>query len=376
MMQKKLILLIPDVAGWILGTWSKKIDEYNRDKYRFIIFPSMEIDERKTLFYELLEKADVVHCLGQSVFSHVRKIIAAAPLKTLPKIISSVYHVVEDSLIQENLTADRIMVMCRKYYDYLLGKGVSREKLFMIHIGVDTDFFRPMDKRQARRDLGLPGEMFAIGYSGKFSKEPGNRKGTDFLLKILSSFASDRYKDLRLIISGPKWQDYVCNGGFPPEKIIFMEYLPPEKMNRYYNALDVLLVTSRIEGGPAPLFEAMSCGISVVSTPVGMVPDYVRDQQNGYLIDFDDAEKARGLLEQLYDNRKRVDETGREARKTVEDHLTWEKTVSGMKGLYDFPENEGVKDSVLSDPELQKLNRELIEKDDAKWMKILYGDQK
>ena len=51
-----------------------------------------------------------------------------------------------------------------------------------------------------------------------------------------------------------------------------------------YRAMDVFALSSLWEGGPITLIEAMASGLPVVATPVGIVPEVVRDGVNGFLV--------------------------------------------------------------------------------------------
>ena len=59
---------------------------------------------------------------------------------------------------------------------------------------------------------------------------------------------------------------------------------------RYYQALDLYLITSRSEGGPLALLEAFASGVPVVSTRVGMSADIIRHGENGMLAEIGDDE--------------------------------------------------------------------------------------
>jgi glycosyltransferase involved in cell wall biosynthesis len=82
---------------------------------------------------------------------------------------------------------------------------------------------------------------------------------------------------------------------------------------RAYSRARVVVCASTAEGGPRVAVEAMACGVPVVSTPVGVMPDLVRDGENGFLFAWDAAELARKLERLLADEelRARVGEAGR-----------------------------------------------------------------
>ncbi|KKN06555.1 hypothetical protein LCGC14_1076100 [marine sediment metagenome] len=58
-----------------------------------------------------------------------------------------------------------------------------------------------------------------------------------------------------------------------------------------YNTLDLYIITSRVEGGPKALLEAMAVGVPIVSTKIGMVPEIIKHGINGFVADIDDIDQ-------------------------------------------------------------------------------------
>ncbi len=69
-----------------------------------------------------------------------------------------------------------------------------------------------------------------------------------------------------------------------------------DRIGRLYQALDAYVVSSRQEGGPKGLFEAMASGVPVVTTRVGQAMDLVRHGENAWLVDVGDVEGLAGRL--------------------------------------------------------------------------------
>jgi glycosyltransferase involved in cell wall biosynthesis len=61
--------------------------------------------------------------------------------------------------------------------------------------------------------------------------------------------------------------------------------LNPQEMTAWYNSGTILVCASRTEGTPNVALEAAACGCVIVSTPVGNMPELVRSNQNGYLVE-------------------------------------------------------------------------------------------
>jgi hypothetical protein len=79
-------------------------------------------------------------------------------------------------------------------------------------------------------------------------------------------------------------------------------------MPDYYNSIDVLLCASAMEGTPNPVLEAMACGVPVISTDVGVVPEVLGPLQSDFIVPRDPGAMAaairrlhldRGLLQKL-----------------------------------------------------------------------------
>ena len=78
-----------------------------------------------------------------------------------------------------------------------------------------------------------------------------------------------------------------------------------EDVVKYYCALDLYLITSREEGGPKSLLEAMACNIPVITTPVGQAIDLIEDNVNGIKVkDFEAEEIASRIINLLNDSKK------------------------------------------------------------------------
>ena len=95
-----------------------------------------------------------------------------------------------------------------------------------------------------------------------------------------------------------------------------------------YQALDTYWVTSRIEGGPVPLLEAMACGACCVSTPVGVVPETLVDGDNGFIVGFDDVDAFVVRTKRLVTDpefRRRMSDAG---RRTIVDKIQWKDAAS------------------------------------------------
>ncbi len=91
----------------------------------------------------------------------------------------------------------------------------------------------------------------------------------------------------------------------------------PEDLTHLYNQTLILVCASTSEGGPRVTVEAMACGIPVISTPVGIMPDIIKDGQNGFLFAWNVYDLAAKIIVLLENKRLRA-EIGEAGRQTVQ----------------------------------------------------------
>jgi glycosyltransferase involved in cell wall biosynthesis len=159
-------------------------------------------------------------------------------------------------------------------------------------IAPDTFHPLPGDERLAiRRNLGLDERDFVVGNFHRDSLErdlsvPKAQKGPDLFVSVVEE-ARKRVPSLKVLLAGPRrhWLrselsrrkiPYIFCGKVLEGDDFFQNRLPRRELNRLYAALDCVLISSRWEGGPYAVLEALFSGRPVVSTPVGMAADLLK----------------------------------------------------------------------------------------------------
>lgn len=198
----------------------------------------------------------------------------------------------------------RVQVTHAEMEDLVLSTGIAPEKVARIRIGVDFAAFpaqTPEARSAARAALELPGSAFVVGTFQKDGtgwgdgRQPKSIKGPDVLLAALE-IVRRSVPELHVLLSGPA-REYVRSGlerlGIPYRHRQVPRY---REIAQLYAALDAYVVPSRQEGGPKGVLEAMASAVPVVTTRVGQAAELVRDGENGWLVEVDDAQAlAAGL---------------------------------------------------------------------------------
>jgi len=154
----------------------------------------------------------------------------------------------------------------------------------------------PLGPETARRVLGIPRDAFAIGWVGRVSYE----KGPDILLEALRHAGDVPLTvsvvgggDMRVALEAKahglglagrmRWHGAVPDAG------------------RLFPAFDVCVLSSRTEGTPMVLFEAMAAGVPIVATRVGGVPDVVSTTEAALVTPEDPVALATAIRGVYYD---------------------------------------------------------------------------
>jgi glycosyltransferase involved in cell wall biosynthesis len=221
-------------------------------------------------------------------------------------------------------------------------EGLGARRTVVVPNGVDVGLFKPGNKRRLRKKLGLLGEdLIVISHSRLTPKN-----GLDVLIKAValikrkakSEKRKSTIQNLKLLVIGEGHQRGELEGlirklGVESDVVLLGER-GHEEIPEYLAMADVFCRPARDEGFGISFIEAMACGLPVVGTKVGGIPEVVDDERTGFLAEKEDVEGvAEVLLELLEDGGLRV-KMGGEGRKVVEERFAWEKVMKQMEEVY------------------------------------------
>jgi glycosyltransferase involved in cell wall biosynthesis len=177
--------------------------------------------------------------------------------------------------------AGGIVSVSRALGQAMTNLGVAPERISVIPTGVDHQIFRPRDRVESRRLLGLPeGPMVLV--ASRLSAE----KGLLDLLHATESVVKEAPFLLVLVGEGAQRQrleDEVKQRGLAAH-VRFEGFQDESRMPLYYSAADLTCLPSHREGWPDAIMESLACGCPVVATNVGGVPDMLALANGGSLV--------------------------------------------------------------------------------------------
>jgi len=200
--------------------------------------------------------------------------------------------------------------------------GVPLGKLSVVYNGIDRDVFRPLAGVRKKR-----GKIIFVG-----NIEDG-KKGFVYLLKAMP------YIDRRVTLT-------VVDGGAPHRKVTdrlmsklglegrvaFTGKASLKELVRHYSESEIAVVPSVYEGFGLPAAEAMSCGVPVIASDGGALPEVVGDA--GIIVPARDHGAISDAVNGLFANRKLLKKFGDAGIERVANRFNWEKAVTEIINVY------------------------------------------
>jgi|LSQX01.3.fsa_nt_gb glycosyltransferase involved in cell wall biosynthesis len=200
-------------------------------------------------------------------------------------------------------------------------KAVTGKDSIVVPNFIDLNQIKTRPRNQGNKGIK------SIIYVGHIIKT----KGCDSIIEAAKRMPHITYKLVGYICNDYKNMNY-------PSNVIFLGEVSRENVFEEMQNSDILLFPSHTEGFPNVILEAMACGLPIIATPVGAIPDIIEDK-GGVLVDIGDVDgivKAVQMLENL-DVRNRMSDWN---RKKIKSSYTIDKVINTITNLY---EEEGLR---------------------------------
>jgi glycosyltransferase involved in cell wall biosynthesis len=231
--------------------------------------------------------------------------------------------------------AEVIISPSRFYIDESKFLRKYKDKIVVIPNGIDLNNFRTsLSKIESRKKLGLDINKKIILFCGFLSPH----KGPDIAIKAFSEIFS-KIKNTELIFLGDgimknellrmaKKLDLVKN-------IRFIGFIGDIKTKvDYFNSADIFILPSLSECFPIVNLEAMACGIPIVASKIGGVPDAVKEGENGLLVLPMNKNTLSDAIIYLLEKEEIREKFGKNGLEKIKDY-SWERIAEKTEKVYE-----------------------------------------
>lgn len=201
----------------------------------------------------------------------------------------------------------------------------------VIPYGIDLSRYHPGDRAAARAALGLPAEARLLLFTAHAARRnPWKDYAT--LRAALERLAAQPGPPLLLVALGE---------AAPPERFGRAEVrgVPfindPARVASYYQAADLYLHAARADTFPNTVLEALACGVPVVASAVGGIPEQVEAGVTGYLVPAADPEQLAARTQALLEDDALRTRMGRAAAETAQRRFALDRFVDDILSWYE-----------------------------------------
>lgn len=223
-----------------------------------------------------------------------------------------------------------ITVSENSFKDIAADHEVDPSRMHIVPVGVDPDLFLP-----------VPGIERAKGMLITTASADVAMKGLRYLLEAVAKLRTERPEVTLTVIGRPKEGGEsartIADLGLD-DAVTFVSGVPDERIVELYSEAEGAVVPSLYEGFSLPAIEAMSCGIPLVATTGGAIPEVVgADGDTAFAVPPGDSEALAAKLAWVLDHPAEAAEVGARGRQRVIDHWSWrhtaERTVDEYRAL-------------------------------------------
>lgn len=302
--EKPKIALIIDSESWAFANISNQLVRHLRNNFDFRIIPAEIIDNINQVLIMTADCAvthffwrDFLRLVTQKPAHDYTLGLGFTPTRTF--LDQYVRNRVITTSIYDHLFLTEPEIKAREmlFNEFVSGYTVSSQRLMGIYKNIET-YPDPTQLAEDGVDLSLfrssnierldtmGQRTMIIGWAGnsKWADEQGEDfKGLHTILKPAVNQLQAEGLNIRLELADRQQQ-----------------HIRHENMPRYYAELDLYVCPSKIEGTPNPVLESMACGVPVISTNVGVVPQAFDGDPFGMILPERSVEALKHHIRQYY----------------------------------------------------------------------------
>jgi glycosyltransferase involved in cell wall biosynthesis len=180
-----------------------------------------------------------------------------------------------------------------------------------------------------------------VGYIGRFSEEKGI---LNFINAIELLYSKENNITIFIGGDGPLKREVskFCEEKKLSDRIIFSGWISHDNLPNYLNELKLLVVPSYSEGIPNIILEGMACGTPILATPVGAIPDIIKDSKTGFIMEDNSPECiVKNIIRAL--NQPELEQIINNAHEYVQNEFNFDNAMEKWKDIIIQIENKSKK---------------------------------
>jgi glycosyltransferase involved in cell wall biosynthesis len=240
-----------------------------------------------------------------------------------PSGIEKIIPYIQEAILRISYRAtDYILCESPRIIEY---GGVTRfrKKIRFYKHFVETDRFVPIKSPSERENI--------VGYAGRLTR----KKGIINLIKA-ASLCRPR-QDVKFVVIGDgELKDEILHeikAQRLNDRVKMIGWVPDEDFPLYLAKMKIFVLPSYEEGIPITLLEAMACGSIVLATPVGGIPDIIKDGETGFILRDNKPETIAEIIIKIL-NYANLDQIAKNARLFVEKEYSFKAVVDQWKRIF------------------------------------------
>ncbi|MBN19429.1 MAG: hypothetical protein CL758_08160 [Chloroflexi bacterium] len=258
--------------------------------------------------------------------------LSAIKLKASPSIVEHQQrYKVEKNTMNK---VDSIIVSTQSELDDIVDLyNIPDKKIQVIPPGVDLELFKPLNKIESKKKLGLNNRNIIL-YVGRIDPIKGLYTLLDSVFNI-----NTKYDPKLILIGGDlnKSQDLIELKNYTFKKgksdvVDFVGLIDQSDLPIYYNAAEVFLLTSFYESFGLSVLESLACGTPAIVSNVGGLSELIDNGTNGYLVSENNARSFTNHIEAFFEN-ERMKNSSINIRLKAESYQ-WSKSAKNMSNIY------------------------------------------
>ena len=284
-------------------------------------YPARWLQARRKLPYGVVLHGTELLLLEHKVANPLRRWAAARLLADADVLVAN-----------SGWTADRARALLER-----LGRSDALGRVQVVPLGTEPRVFRPgIDPRPARARYGLEGGPWLLTVS-----RLEWHKGIDTVIRALPQVLA-RHPGARYAVAGtgPRLAglEQLARDAGVAHAVRFLGFVPDAELPGLYNAADLYVGVSRyhellVEGFGISLVEASASGLAVLAGRSGGVPEAVRENETGVLVDPEAPAAVATAITRLLDDPDLRGRLGAAGRRAVESHYNWDRVTADLSRI-------------------------------------------